>query len=313
MRPDRPRVCVVGSANVDLTFRTASLPRPGETLPGRAFHLDFGGKGANQAVSAARLGAAVTLIARIGRDLFGDQALARLHQEGIDTTHVTRDAERPTGVASIAVDDTGRNCIVVVGGANLGLSPADVQAAADTLRAARVLIAQFEVALPTVLEALTVARAAGARTLLNPAPAATLPEEMLPLIDVCVVNETEAEQLTGRPVASPDEAKVAARTLHGRGPRAVLVTLGERGVLVHDDAGADHLEALPVPVVDTTGAGDAFIGGLGVFLAEGLSLRAAAELANAVAALSVTRLGAQAALPGRAELEAFLAGRPQSK
>jgi ribokinase len=151
------------------------------------------------------------------------------------------------------------------------------------------------------------------RTLLNPAPAATVPEEMLHLIDVCVLNETEAEQLTSRPVTTVDEAKNAARILHRRGPAAVLVTLGERGVLVHDDAGADLFPALPVKVVDTTGAGDAFIGGLAVFLAEGLSLRAAAELANAVAALSVTRLGAQAALPARAELEAFLAGRPQSK
>jgi ribokinase len=309
MSPDRPRVCVVGSANVDLTFRTASLPRPGETLPGRHFHLDFGGKGANQAVSAARLGAAVTLIARVGRDLFGEQALERLMKEGIDTTHIGIDPERPTGVASVAVDDSGRNCIVVVGGANLALSPADVRAAANAICSARVLIAQFEVALETVLEALTVARSAGVRTLLNPAPAAPLSDEILPRIDVCVLNETEGEQLTGRPVTTPKEAEAAARALHVRGPRAVVVTLGERGVLVLDDDRAEHFPALDVKVVDTTGAGDAFIGGLGVFLAEGLSLCAAAELANAVAALSVTRLGAQAALPARAELETFLAGR----
>jgi ribokinase len=309
MSPDRPRVCVVGSANVDLTFRTASLPRPGETLPGRHFHLDFGGKGANQAVSAARLGAAVTLIARVGRDLFGEQALDRLKKEGIDTSHVGTDPERPTGVASVAVDDSGRNCIVVVGGANLALSPADVRAAADAIRAARVLVAQFEVALETVLEALTVARTAGARTILNPAPAAPLSDEMLEQIDVCVLNETEAEQVTGRPVTTPEQAEAAARALQIRGPRSVVVTLGERGVLVLDDTRAEHFKALDVQVVDTTGAGDAFIGGLGVFLAEGLSVPTAAELANAVAALSVTRLGAQAALPARAELEAFLAGR----
>ncbi len=309
MSPDRPRVCVVGSANVDLTFRTASLPRPGETLPGRHFHLDFGGKGANQAVSAARLGAAVTLIARVGRDLFGEQALDRLKKEGIDTSHVGTDPERPTGVASVAVDDSGRNCIVVVGGANLALSPADVRAAADAIRTARVLVAQFEVALETVLEALTVARAAGARTILNPAPAAPLSDEMLKQIDVCVLNETEAEQVTGRPITTPQEAEAAARALQARGPRSIVVTLGERGVMVLDDTRAEHFKALDVQVVDTTGAGDAFIGGLGVFLAEGLSVPAAAELANAVAALSVTRLGAQAALPARAELEAFLAGR----
>ncbi len=309
MSPNRPRVCVVGSANVDLTFRTERLPRPGQTLPGRHFHLDFGGKGANQAVSAARLGADVTLIARVGSDLFGDQALERLRKEGIDTRHVGTDADRPTGVASIAVDDAGRNCIVVVGGANLALSPADVRASADTIRSSRVLITQFEVALETVLEALRLAHTAGVRTILNPAPAAPLSDEMLSHIDVCVLNETEAESVTGRAVATPEDAEAAGRAIQHRGPGAVVVTLGERGVLVLDGSRVEHFQALDVKVVDTTGAGDAFIGGLGVFLAEGLSVRAAAELANAVAALSVTRLGAQAALPARAELEAFLAAR----
>src|SRR5581483_9684123 len=155
--------------------------------------------------------------------------------------------------------------------------------AADGVRSARVLIAQFEVPLETVREALTLARAAGVRTILNPAPAAPLSDEMLPAIDVCVLNETETEQVTGSPVTTPQEAEAAARALRHRGPRAVVVTLGERGVLVLDGDRADHFQALDVPVVDTTGAGDAFIGGLGVFLAEGLSLRAAAELANAVA------------------------------
>jgi ribokinase len=306
MDGQKPRVCVVGSANVDLTFRTASLPRPGQTLPGRDFQLGFGGKGANQAVSAARLGAAVTLVGRVGRDLFGDLARRRLGEEGIDVTHLGTDSERPTGVASVAVDDAGHNCIVVVGGANLALSPDDVRAAATAIQSAQVLICQFEVALDTVLEALRLARGAGVRTLLNPAPAAPLADEMLGLIDVCVPNETEAEQLTGIPVTNEREAEVAARALHARGPRAVLVTLGERGVLVLEDGRCEVMPALRVETVDTTGAGDAFLGGLGVFLAEGLSLRAAVEVANAVGALSVTRLGAQSALPTRGELESFL-------
>jgi ribokinase len=309
MRQDRPGVCVVGSVNVDLTFRAASLPRPGETLAGRDFRLGFGGKGANQAVTAARLGAGVALVARVGRDLFGEQALGRCREEGIDTRFVGRDAERPTGVASITVDDAGQNCILVVGGANHGLSPADVRAAAAAIAGSRALLCQLEVPLETTREALAVARESGVRTVLNPAPAMPLPDDVLRLADVCVPNETEAERLVGRPVTTAAEAEAAARALQARGPRAVLVTLGERGVLVVDGDRVDRIPAPPVQAVDTTGAGDAFIGGLAVSLAEGLELRAAAARACSVAALSVTRLGAQAALPTRAELEAFLAQR----
>jgi ribokinase len=174
------------------------------------------------------------------------------------------------------------------------------------VRAARVLLCQLEVPAETTREALALARAAGVRTILNPAPAAAVPDDLLPLCDLCVPNETEAERLTGRPVTTPAEAEAAARLLQARGPRAVLVTLGERGALLVDGAGAELVPAWPVAVADTTGAGDAFIGALGVFLAEGLSLREAASRACAAAALSVTRLGAQAALPTRAELEAFM-------
>jgi ribokinase len=308
MSREQPRVCVVGSANVDLTFRAASLPRPGETLAGRSFQLAFGGKGANQAVAAARLGARVHLVARVGCDLFGEQLRQHFLAEHIDASHVRTDDSQSSGAASITVDDEGRNCILVVAGANGGLAPADVQAAAPTIAACQILLCQLEVPVETTRTALRVAREAGVTTVLNPAPAAPLADEVLRLADLCVPNETEAERLTGKPVTDLAEAEAAARMLQARGARTVVVTLGERGALLVDQ-GARHIQAVPVRAVDTTGAGDAFIGGLAVFLAEGLDLERAAGRACAVAALSVTRLGAQAALPSSAELEAFLAAR----
>jgi ribokinase len=301
-----PRLCVVGSSNIDLIFRTPRLPRPGETLAGHAFRLDFGGKGANQAVMAARLGAFVAVVSRVGRDVFGEQTLANYRREGIDTAHVSVDDSRPTGVASIAVDDAARNCILFVPGANLGLSPEHVRGAAAAVRAAAVLLCQLEVPQETVLEAFRLARAAGVRTVLNPAPAAALPDELLRLADVCVPNEPELEALTGHPAATLDQAEAGARVLARRGPGALVVTLGARGALVLEGDAVEHVPAVPVQALDPTGAGDAFIGALGVSLAAGLPLRAAVRRANAVAALSVTRLGAQASFPSRAEVEQFL-------
>jgi ribokinase len=303
-----PHVCVVGSANIDLTFRTARLPRPGETFAGHAFHLGFGGKGGNQAVTAARLGASVTLVGKVGRDVFGEQTAAHYRSEGIDTTHLLADAARPSGVAAIVVDDDARNCILVVAGANGGLTPADVGGAAAVLASADVLLCQLEVPVETTREALRVAREAGVRTVLNPAPAAPLPDDLLRLADLCIPNETELELLTGQPVATPAQAEAAARSLLQRGPRTVIVTLGSRGALVANGQGLAHLPAFPVRAVDPTGAGDAFIGGLAVFLAEGCPLPEAVRRAAAVAALSVTRLGTQTAFPRRPEVEAFLAG-----
>jgi ribokinase len=299
-----PRVCVVGSTNVDLTFRAERLPVAAETLAGHSFHFGHGGKGANQAVMAARLGGEVAFVSRVGRDVFGEQALTNLRAQGIDTRFVGRDEQRGTGVASIIVDDHARNCILVVPGANLGLSPQDLLEAADTIRAADVVIGQLEVPLETVTEAFRLAREAGVRTILNPAPARQLPEALLRLADVCVPNEGEAATLTG--LGNPNgDVSEAARILSRRGPRTVLVTLGERGVLVFADDVAKLLPAQTVQAVDTSGAGDAFVGSLAVFLAEGCLLREAARRANVVAALSVTRLGTQASYPQRQEAEAF--------
>ncbi len=303
-----PAICVVGSSNIDLIARIPRLPRLGETLVGRSFHLGYGGKGANQAVMAARLGARVTMVTKVGRDVFGEGVVRNFRAEGIETAHVLVDDERFSGVAPILVDDSAQNVIVVIPGANQGLGPQDVQHASPALRAAAAVVCQLEVPLETTLEAFRIAKAAGVRTILNPAPAAPLPDDLLALTDVCIPNEPESEQLTGRPVTTPVEAEEAARLLAARGPQAVIITLGAGGALVADRSGAAHIPAVAVDAVDPTGAGDAFIGSLAVFLACGRSLHDAALRANAIAALSVTRIGTQESFPRGREAEAFLDG-----
>jgi ribokinase len=307
MAKARPRVCVVGSTNIDLTFRIMRLPKSGETLPGESFHLRFGGKGANQAVMAARLGAQATIITKIGRDVFGERAVHNFREFGVNTAHILSDEHRATGVAGIMVDDEANNCIIVVPGANQTLSADDVRKAATALQAADVLLCQLEVPLDAVLEAFRLARAAGVKTVLNPAPARSLPEELLHLTDYCIPNEPEIEHLTGRAVTAPQEAAAAARMLLKRGPNIVIVTLGEWGALLLEGQRAVHIAAPQVKAVDTTGAGDAFIGSLAVYLAEGVPLEQAVRRANTVAALSTTRPGTQSSFPTRVEADAFWA------
>jgi ribokinase len=302
------RICVVGSANVDLTFRAPRLPRPGETVAGSAFQLGHGGKGANQAVMAARLGAHVSFIAKVGDDPFGEAMLRRLRDEGIDTRHVGVEPGQATGAAAIVVDDTAQNCIIVVPGANHHLRAADLAAAADAITEADVLIAQLEVPIETVAEALRRARTAGVRTVLNPAPALPVPDALLQLADLCVPNETELEALVGSHADASVEG--AARRLLARGPGGVLVTLGQRGALLLHDGAVERFEARRVAAIDPTGAGDAFIGSLAVFWAEGTSLAEAIARAGAAAALSVTRPGALDSFPRRAEVESFLGATP---
>ena len=297
-----PQVCVVGSANVDLIFQVLRLPRMGETLAGKQIHLGFGGKGANQAVMAARLGARVSLVAKVGGDVFGEQMLANLMNQGIDTTHVRIDRENSTGVASIVVDDEAQNCIIVVPGANGRLLPEDIRASAPAIQTADVLLCQLEVPMETILEAFRLAKAAKVLTILNPAPAMTLPDELLALADLCVPNETELELLTGQTLQTLDEITVAGQALRKRGPQTVIVTLGERGALLIQEQTAELVPAVPVTAVDPTGAGDAFIGSLAVFLTEGLTMGEAVPLANKAAALSVTRTGTQSTFPTRAEI-----------
>jgi ribokinase len=306
---DPPTVCVVGSANIDLTFRTPRLPAAGETVAARDFHFGCGGKGANQAVMAARLGARVRLVATVGADAFGQQLVENLRASGVDTEHVGVDGTRPTGMAAVLVDDGARNCIAVAPGANGALTPGDVRGAAASLRAARVLLCQLETPPAATLEAFHIARAAGVRTVLNPAPAQPLGDELFGLTDLCVANESEVQLLTGADPGTPEGAAAAADALRRRGVRVAIVTLGARGCLLADGGKPEHFPAHPVRAVDPTGAGDAFLGALAAALAEGIGLRDAVGCANAAAALAVTRPGAQGSFPSRAEVETLLASQ----
>jgi ribokinase len=291
------------------------LPRMGETMAGHSFHLGYGGKGANQAVMAAKLGARVSMVTKVGRDVFGEGTVKNYREQGIDTTYVLVDDSRTSGVAPIFVDDNAQNFIVIIPGANAGLGPQDVHAARDSILAADLVICQLEIPIETTLETFRIAKSVdrgkliGRRactTILNPAPAASLPDELLELTDICAPNETEAEILTGESVKTLADAERAARKLQERGPRIVILTLGERGVLLVDPAKVEHIPPVQINAVDPTGAGDAFIGSLAVFLGEHMSLRDAVRRSNAVAALSVTRIGTQVSFPTRNETDAFL-------
>jgi ribokinase len=301
-----PFVCIVGSANLDLNSYAERLPAPGETIHARRFTTGYGGKGANQAVMAARLGAAVALVARVGRDLFGRDMVEHFRSEGIDTRHVTPTEGVSTGTAVITVDAAGRNTIVVAPGANGLLTPADVEATRGAIESAGVLVCQQEVPTEANLAAMRIASAAGVRVVFNPAPARGMPDEAYPLCDVLCPNEHEAAALTGLPVGTRDEAEAAARELMRRGARSVVVTLGERGCLVVTPDEVAELPAPRVQAMDTTGAGDAFIGSLAYFLARGTDLVEAARRANCIAAISVQSSGTQTSFPRAAELPAEL-------
>lgn len=293
------KIVVVGSFNMDLTTYMERLPRPGETVHGRQFVTGPGGKGSNQAVAAARLGAEVTFVGRVGMDGFGDTAIQTWQAEGINTRYVVRDSENATGVAPIFVDDSGENCIVVALGANLAVSPADVDAASDVIAQADVLVVQLEIDLNTVAHALRVAKQHGVRTILNPAPAAQLPESTLALADYLTPNETELETLLG---SVPDDLRQAVKL-----PQQTLVmTAGARGARWATQSDSGDVPTYKVQVVDTTGAGDAFNAGLAVALAEGKALTDAIAFANATAAMCVTRPGTAPSMPQRAEVEALM-------
>ena len=298
----RKRICVVGSANVDLTFRTPRLPVPGETFAGRSLHQGMGGKGANQAVVAARLGAEVAFVARVGNDAFGSQAIEAYRAEGIDTLFVQQDTNQPTGTAAILVDDNAENCIVVIAGANESLTRDDVKNASSVIEQSDLVLCQLETPVEAAIEAFRIARSASAVTMLTPAPADQVTDELLALCDVCVPNKTEISALVALPVESDAEANRAASLLRDRGVNQVALTMGSEGVLIVDQSGSIHLPAKKVKAVDTTGAGDAFAGALAVSLADGLSLDEAARRAGIVAALSVTRIGTQSAFPTLEEL-----------
>ncbi len=301
------RVVVVGSANVDLVVPVESLPGPGETVLGGPLGFYFGGKGANQAVAARRAGAQVALVARFGRDDFGRRSRAHLGRAGLDLSRATTAAEAATGVALIAVDSLGRNQIAVASGANATLEAAHVERAESLIRRADVVLCQLETPLGPVEAALKAARAAGARTILNPAPARRLSKRLLARVDLLSPNEAEAASLSGRPVRTMGEARAAARALLEKGCRAVCVTMGSRGVVLADPEGVERLHAFPVRAVDTTACGDAFNGALAAAWAEGKPLREAVRWGVAAGALAATVEGAQPSLPRARAIRSLLA------
>ena len=300
-------IAVVGSLNMDLVIRSPCIPLPGETIIGHALHTLPGGKGANQAVAAARLGAQVVMVGRVGHDAFAGPLLDNLAANRVDATWVIQDQDAATGVALIVVDDAGQNSIVVASGANMRLSPEQVTAAEAAITSAQVLLLQLESPLESVLRATQLAHSHGVIVILNPAPARPLPPELLALVDVLIPNESETALLTGLPVNSLDEVTKAAQALLAAGPSTVVLTLGDRGALLAQAEGVQYFPAFVVTPVDTTAAGDAFVSGLAVALAEGRSLAEAIRWGNAAGALATTHLGAQPSLPDRQAVLALLA------
>ncbi|MGN6683554.1 MAG: ribokinase [Devosia sp.] len=301
-------VAVLGSFVADLAFRAGRLPGVGETMIGSGFKLGPGGKGSNQAVAAARAGAHVTFISKIGRDEFGRIARATWQQEGI-VDAVSDSDSAPTGAAFIYVNDrTGENAIIVVPGAAMAITPADVEGAAEAIRNAAVFVTQLEQPVDAALRGLEIARAAAVVTIFNPAPAEPVPDTLYPLCDFVTPNESEAALLTGVAVASPDDARRAGDVFLRKGVGTALITLGENGVLLHGRTTSLHLPAFNAgPVVETAGAGDAVNGGVAAALAQGDTPEAAARFGCAVAGISVTRPGTAPAMPTLAEVEALLA------
>ncbi|HLG51340.1 MAG TPA: ribokinase [Chloroflexota bacterium] len=302
-----PVIVVVGSVNVDMIVRSETLPRPGETVVGGELLTAGGGKGANQAVAARRLGADVRFIACVGQDPAGSAELARLQEDGLATSWVRIDAAAPTGTALILVDRHGQNMISVAPGANARLSPADVQAARMAFASAQVLLVQLEVPLDTVRAALELGRAHGLITILNPAPAGSLPDDLLRLVDWLTPNEVEAAALLGTRVEGLEAALAAARALRMRGPRHVVITLGAQGAVYAGDGDGWWVPPFPVAAVDSTAAGDAFNAALAVALAEGRPIPEVLRYAGAAGACAVTHAGARPSLPSRDDVAALLA------
>ena len=299
-------IVVIGSSNTDMIIRLDRIPRPGETILGGKFVTAAGGKGANQAVGAARAGGQVTFVARVGQDMFGDQAVAGFRRDGINVDFVLRDPTAPSGVALIFVAKDGENSIAVAGGANARLSAADVKKAKAAIASASVLVMQLETPLETVQAAAELAARAGVRVILNPAPARSLPDKLLKLVSILTPNETEAELLTGIRVDHDAAAAQASDQLLAKGVQAVILTLGARGAFLATKEAKQLVAGFRVKPVDTTAAGDIFNGALAVALAEGKPLADAVRFANAAGALSVTKLGAQPSAPTRREIERFL-------
>lgn len=296
-------IIVIGSSNTDMVIKSAHLPAPGETILGGEFFMNPGGKGANQAVAAAKLGGEVVFVAKVGDDIFGQEAVQGFKNEGINTDFIGVDPLNPSGVATIMVDDQGENCIAVASGANGTLSPADIDNALAQIDAADVLLMQLETPIPTIDYAASAGSEKWKTIILNPAPAQALSDDLLAKLDVITPNEIEAEILTGIKVENAGDAEKAARALRRKGVGTVIITLGSQGAFVVADSFTGMVPVRKVNAVDTTAAGDTFNGALAVGIANGLPIEAAVEFANKAASVSVTRLGAQASAPRLEELE----------
>jgi ribokinase len=314
MKQDVPTIAVVGSSNMDLVVKSNRIPVTGETILGGDFIMVPGGKGANQAVAAAKLGARVFFIAKLGDDIFGSQSLNNFRKEGVNTKYVLQTKDAPSGVALIMVDDEGNNVIVVAPGANHNLSPEDVKEAESDIALSGALVAQLEVPIETIEFAAGLANKSNKSNvpfILDPAPAQPLSDRLLKMVDVLTPNETEAKILTGIEVKDRDSASAAAQKLLECGVKKVILTMGATGYLTVSDEGTEFVEARKVTAVDSTAAGDAFTGSLAFGLARGQSLSEAALFANDVAAVSVTKMGAQPSMPTVQEVEAFISKMEQ--
>jgi ribokinase len=297
------RIVVLGSLNVDLVAKVPHLPRPGETVMAESLQTFPGGKGANQAAAAARLGGSVTIIGRVGRDAFGTMLLQSLEGDGVNVSRVARDAEAPTGTALILVDPHGENVITVAAGANARLSVDEVRRALDGLDPSDLLVLQLEIPPQVARTAIEAARRKHVRTLLNAAPAGRLDSSLLAGLDILVTNESETAALVGRPIDDTRSAGYAAVELHQRGVQLAIVTLGAAGSVFCLNGSAEPVDPFTVTAVDSTAAGDAFVGALAVALSDGVAVPGALRLANAAGAIAASRAGAQNSLPRREDLE----------
>jgi ribokinase len=294
---NRSKITVIGSSNTDMVVMTSHFPAPGETILGGEFLMNAGGKGANQAVAAARLGGDVTFIGKVGADIFGIEAVNNIQKEGIDVSAVTRDDKTPSGVAQIIVDEKGENCIVVAPGANMNLNRADIDNSLEQILNADILLMQLEVPIDTVVYAAKKAHQAGVKVILNPAPAAKLPDELYEYLYMITPNESETELLTGIKVTDEASALEAAAIFKERGIEITIITMGSKGAYVFSDEWKGTVPAFYVKPVDTTAAGDCFNGALAVALGSGIALKKAVTFANRASSIAVTRAGAQASLP----------------
>ncbi|GIL24121.1 MAG: ribokinase [Bacteroidota bacterium] len=299
------KIIVIGSCNTDMVIKTDRLPTPGETVLGGTFLMNAGGKGANQAVTAARQGGQVTFISKTGNDVFGKQSVELYNSEGINTDYIFSDAKNPSGVALITVDSHGENCIVVASGANGSLSAADIESARTEIESGSIVLMQLEIPIDTVEYAAELASNKGISVILNPAPARTLSEKLLKCLYVITPNEHEAEMLSGIKVTDWTTAKKAADVISSKGVNNVVITMGSQGAFVKEQDEYYTVEATKVTAVDTTAAGDSFSGAFCVALAEGKSIKDAVKVATRVAAITVTRMGAQSSIPYRNELALF--------